>query len=571
METLLVENLSIIANTPSGVKKIRKLILQLAIMGKLVPQDPNDEPANKLLKRVLQQKAKLLSASKVKSNTIYHVVTDAEALFPLPTSWARCRFGEITINRDGDRIPLSAEIRESRKGPYDYYGASGVIDYIDDYIFDSPKLLIGEDGANLVNRSTPIAFIASGKFWVNNHAHVLDTTEPVIMNYLMLYINAISLLPYITGTAQPKMNQAKMNQIPVSLPPLAEQQRIVAKVNELMALCDLLEEQQSSAESAHQQLIKELLNTLAQSKDQSEFATNWERIKQNFDVLFTTEESIDALKQALLQLAVMGKLVPQDSNDESAYKLIKQSQLMKTKLYSSGKMKKEQPQKELNEGERQILPEGWCWARLSEIASVIDPNPSHRMPRYVDKGIPFISTENFGVNDSIDFSIGKCVHDETLKEQINRFEIRHGAFALSRIGTIGKTITLPPIRNYCLSHALCVISPYLETFDTKYLRLAVSAESVFSVAHAGVQSVGVPDLGLGVLRAMPIPVPPAREQSRIVAKVNELMEMCDRLKSELIEARITLESFTEVLTKYATTSSERNFSDDLSKPILVFS
>ena len=142
------------------------------------------------------------------------------------------RFGTITINRDSERVPLSVDERRQLKKTYDYYGASGVIDKVDRYLFDKPLLLIGEDGANLINRSTPIAFIAKGKYWVNNHAHVLDYYNEDLMQYVCWYINAISLVDYVTGTAQPKMNQEKMNSIMVALPPLAEQKRIVAKIEE---------------------------------------------------------------------------------------------------------------------------------------------------------------------------------------------------------------------------------------------------------------------------------------------------------------------------------------------------
>jgi type I restriction enzyme S subunit len=127
-------------------------------------------------------------------------------------------------------------------------------------LFDKPLLLIGEDGANLVNRSTPIAFIARGKYWVNNHAHVLDGLSEDFMRYLELFINAIDLKPYVTGTAQPKMNQAKMNSIPVALPPLPEQHRIVAKVDELMALCDQLETQLTTTAADSRRLLEAVLH-----------------------------------------------------------------------------------------------------------------------------------------------------------------------------------------------------------------------------------------------------------------------------------------------------------------------
>ncbi|MBQ9281113.1 MAG: restriction endonuclease subunit S [Treponema sp.] len=171
-------------------------------------------------------------------------ITDDEKPFEIPEGWKWVHFGEISINRDSERIPLSLEERENLNKIYDYYGASGVIDKVDKYIFDDTLLLIGEDGANLINRSTPIAFIASGKFWVNNHAHVIDFDEHfIVMKYVMYFINAISLEDYITGTAQPKMNQANMNKIPVPLPPLKEQDEIVNKVETLLAKVTPLENQ----------------------------------------------------------------------------------------------------------------------------------------------------------------------------------------------------------------------------------------------------------------------------------------------------------------------------------------
>lgn len=126
--------------------------------------------------------------------------------------------------------------REKLEKRYDYYGASGVIDKVDKYLFDKPLLLIGEDGANLLARTKPIAFMARGQYWVNNHAHVLNGLSEVLLEYISLFINSISLAPYVTGTAQPKMNQAKMNSILIPLPPEEEQARILKRVAELKVL-----------------------------------------------------------------------------------------------------------------------------------------------------------------------------------------------------------------------------------------------------------------------------------------------------------------------------------------------
>ncbi|MBO5492239.1 MAG: restriction endonuclease subunit S [Pyramidobacter sp.] len=152
-------------------------------------------------------------------------------------TWQRKTLSSITVNYDHKRVPLSKEQRKNLDRKYDYYGASGAIDKVDRYLFDGKYLLIGEDGANLVTRSKPIAFIAEGKYWVNNHAHILDVNNEIVMEFLCHYINSISLLPYVTGSAQPKMTQAKMNEIPIPIPTYEEQQEIVRQM-EMAITCE---------------------------------------------------------------------------------------------------------------------------------------------------------------------------------------------------------------------------------------------------------------------------------------------------------------------------------------------
>ena len=232
--------------------KLKKSVLQEAIRGKLIPQLAEEGSAQDLLEQIKLEKQKLVKEGKLKKSALndsvifrgddnkYYtsknkdtICIDDEIPFEIPDSWVWVRFGTIMINRDRERIPLSVAQRQFLSKRYDYYGASGVIDKVDRYLFDKELLLIGEDGANLLNRSTPIAFIAKGKYWVNNHAHVLDVYDGVMLKYIALYINSISLVPYVTGTAQPKMNQEKMNSILIALPPQKEQQRIVAQIEKL--------------------------------------------------------------------------------------------------------------------------------------------------------------------------------------------------------------------------------------------------------------------------------------------------------------------------------------------------
>ena len=225
------------------VASLKSKILDAAIRGKLVEQRAEEGTAEELYKQIQSEKAKLINEGKIKKEKPLPAISEKEIPFDIPESWKWVKFGQIMINRDSERIPLSVSEREKLEKIYDYYGASGVIDKVDRYLFNEKLLLIGEDGANLLSRSTPIAFLAEGKYWVNNHAHVIDCNKELVhIEYIMYHINAISLAPYVTGTAQPKMNQEKMNSILIALPPYAEQRRIVAKIEELLPLCERLAE-----------------------------------------------------------------------------------------------------------------------------------------------------------------------------------------------------------------------------------------------------------------------------------------------------------------------------------------
>lgn len=234
-------------------ESLKKSILQEAVQGKLVPQGPSDEPAEALLERIRAEKQRLIKEGKIKKDKHESVIfrrdnshyekldgvercIDDEPPFEIPENWCWVRFGTALVNRDAERIPLSVSQREKLDKKYDYYGASGVIDKVDRYLFDKPLLLVGEDGANLLLRSKPIAFIASGQYWVNNHAHVIDAVAGVDLRYIALFINATNLAPYVTGTAQPKMNQEKLNSILVPLPPTNEQRRIVSAFEGIAAI-----------------------------------------------------------------------------------------------------------------------------------------------------------------------------------------------------------------------------------------------------------------------------------------------------------------------------------------------
>jgi type I restriction enzyme, S subunit len=151
-------------------------------------------------------------------------------------SWQTKSLKEISVNFDSKRVPITKGNRELGEIPY--YGASGIVDYVKDYIFDGDYLLVSEDGANLLDRNYPIAFTANGKFWVNNHAHILKFNEKITHNFVEYFLNSISLVPFVSGMAQPKLNQAMLNKIQIPFPPLLIQKKIVDKLDAIFSEID---------------------------------------------------------------------------------------------------------------------------------------------------------------------------------------------------------------------------------------------------------------------------------------------------------------------------------------------
>ncbi|MGR6749005.1 restriction endonuclease subunit S [Aeromonas veronii] len=539
----------------TGIKKLRELILELAVRGKLVPQDPSDEPASVLLERIAAEKAQLIREGKIKSEKQYPVISDTELPHSKPDGWVFERFGNVLINRDFERIPLAVSEREKRKGGYDYYGASGVIDKIDGYLFDKPLLLIGEDGANLINRSSPIAFIARGKYWVNNHAHVLDGLNEDLLKYVCLHINAMSLLPYITGTAQPKMNQAKMNAIVLGIPPLAEQKRIVAKVDKLMALCDKLEQRSDSQLAAHQTLVETLLATLTDCVDADELAQNWARLSTHIDTLFTTEASIDALKQTILQLAVMGKLVPQDPSDEPASALLERIAAEKAQLIKEKKIKKEKPLPAISEEEKPFeLPQGWAWCRFEDIVDIQSGiTKGRKLTNRVLTTVPYLSVANVQ-RGYVDVTGIKSV--ELPVDEIEKYQVLNGDLLITEGGDwdkVGRTAIWADEMPY-VAHQNHVFKArkFLREQDESWLEMFLNGPSARDYfAGSSKQTTNLASINKTQLRGCLIAIPPKNEKSCIVAKVDELMALCEQLKSRLQTSQQTQLALAESLAEGA--------------------
>ena len=410
--------------------------------------------------------------------------------FDIPDTWKFVRFGELLITRDSERVPVSVSDRNKRAKIYDYYGASGIIDKIDDYLFDDELLLIGEDGANLLSRSTPIAFIAKGKYWVNNHAHVLDACCNLNLNYICYHINAISLAPYVTGTAQPKMNQENMNAIWIALPPLKEQHRIVAKIEELLPYVD-------------------------------RYAVAYEKLEQ-FNTKFP-----ENMKKSILQYAIQGKLVEQRAEEGTGEELYQQIQAEKQRLIQEKKIKKEKPLVEISEDEIPFdIPESWKWVRWGNLSFSIQYG--YNAPAKKSGRIRMVRISDIQGGKVIWDSIPFC---DIKEEEIPTYLLSSNDILFARTGgTVGKSYIVKEIPEEAIYAGYLIRTRYSDMLCPEYLYYFMQTHLYWTQLRNGTIATAQPNCNGQTLSKMILPLPPLAEQKRIVAKIEELLPLCDRLR-----------------------------------------
>ena len=538
------------AGSVYGIKKLRELILELAVRGKLVPQDARDEPASELLKRIAAEKAKLIAEGKIKKSKPLAEITDDEKPFELPIGWEWVRNGSIFNLRKG-RIPKN--LSENKIGlPYLDIEAldKGIIRrYSDD--LTSPQatsndILVVCDGS----RS---GLVLKGKVGIiGSTLSIIDTPD-----FIQPYVTLIFRQSYerlnstMKGAAIPHLDIQRLILEVIGLPPISEQHRIVAKVDELMALCDQLENQHNNAAEAHEKLVTHLLGTLTQSQNAENFNSHWQRISEHFDTLFTTEASIDALKQTLLQLAVMGKLVPQDPNDEPASELLKRIQAEKAKLIAEGKIKKDKPLAEITEEEKPFdLPHNWTLVRLSDITSIRGGGtPSMAKSEYWGGQILWVSPKDMHNGIIVDSELK--ITDKALKESNLELVPVGSILIVGRSGILKRKLPAQITAVPCtVNQDIKAVTP-IKPLSDRYMQLIFWGNEKEILIRDVKQGTTVQSLVYDSLFSRSFSLPPVNEQHRIVAKVDELMAICDHLKSRLTEANQLQQKLADVLVEQA--------------------
>jgi len=516
-----------------GIKKLRELILDLAVQGKLVPQDSNDETASELLRKIEEEKKRLIKEKKIKRLKKLPPVIEEEKLFTIPNTWEWVRLTDLyySISPSGKKIK-SSEMSEIGNFPIVDQGQKYIAGYTnnEDLLIEIPGPIIVFGDHTTAKKYIDFNFVAG--------ADGTKILRPYKMNERFFYTYLLSYKLESRGYAR---HFKVLNDNIMALPPLNEQKRIVKKVDELMALCDQLEQEEIDNKAAHQTLVKTLLNTLTSVETAAEFTQNWQRISEYFDILFTTEESIEELKQTILQLAVTGKLVQQNPNDEPAIELLKKIEKEKERLVKEKKIKKPIKLAVISDNDKPYtLPSSWEFTRFGDITNRIGSGSTPRGGKsaYFNEGIAFLRSQNIR-NDGLKLEDVAFINDDTHEKMNNTKVVPDDILLNITGGSLGRSTIFPEnIGEANVSQHVSIIRPTLKATN-KYLHYCILSPYIQGLIWG--RQVGMAREGLSkkVLELFEIPFPPLKEQLRIVAKVDDLMNLCDLLKTNINEAQET--------------------------------
>ena len=448
------------------------------------------EPASALLERIRAEKERLIKEGKTRlsgrqvkrskksaSDTprYENLSADRQVVpFEVPESWEWTTIEDVTVNRDSERIPLSLAVRKKQQNKiYDYYGAAGIIDKVENYLFDERLLLVGEDGANLLSRSKDNAFFAEGKYWVNNHAHVLDCPNKSVLDYVAFVINSMSLKNYITGSAQPKLTQDNLNKILIPLPPEKEQHRIIESVNNYFSYISLLEGEKEEMDSF---ILK--------------------------------------AKSKILDLAIHGKLIPQDPHDEPAIELLKRINPKFTPC---------------DNAHYENVPSNWAVCKVKDVFMI---NPKTKADDGMEAGFVPMSNIKDSYNNNFSYELRTWGN---IKKGYTHFE--NGDIVVAKISPCLENRKSAVISG--LPNGIGAGTTELNVFRSDYVHplycLFFFKSDYFISKCVGTFNgvVGQQRVSTKTIEDIAFPVPPRSEQERIINKVNELFQILDKISAEL--------------------------------------
>ncbi|QHH97998.1 restriction endonuclease subunit S [Acinetobacter dispersus] len=515
-----------------GIQKLRELILDLAVVGKLTKQNFNDSNVESALKDTLNIKSLKLSSKKTKNRKNINLDLSNNNI---PLNWRQTYLENLVEVLNG-RAYKKNELLEAGT-PVLRVGNLFTSDhwYYSDLQLEDDKYCDNGDLLFAWSASFGPVIWQGSKVIYHYHIWKLNFFSETAIHKQYLYLYLLQQTKSIKnaghGVMLVHLTKEKMEKLVINVPPLEEQQRIVAKVDELMQLCDQLEQQQNLSSEAHDQLVDTLLNVLINSSDDDEFQQNWQHISNNFDLLITSEYSIGQLKQTILQLAVMGRLVKQDSNDEPASELLEQIAEEKSKLVKEGKIKKSKPLPEITDDEKPFeLPSGWIYTKIADLCRPISSGSTPSADKFTQLGIPFLKVYNIR-DQKIDFSYKEqFIDNEIHKGKLSRSRLYPNDVVMNIVGPpLGKIAIIPDdYPEWNCNQAIVffgVLIPDISEYLYTYLCEGSFLNQIELIGTAGQDNISVTKS-----QNIVMPLPPLNEQKRIVKKVNQLFSIIEHLQ-----------------------------------------
>ncbi|EKE67445.1 restriction endonuclease subunit S [Gallaecimonas xiamenensis] len=523
---------------PGGIAKLRELILTLAMQGKLVEQDPNDPPASELLKEIEAEKQRLISEKKIKKQKPLPPIKPEEVPYQLPQGWAWVRLDELGVSQTGttppsknpenygDHIPFIGP-GSIKNGNIDYSGQGLSLDGL------SKGRLIEKDSVLMVCIGGSIGKHAINQMDVtcNQQINTLTPFKPLSVKYTYFTMEADyfqrTVLNKAGGSATPIINKQKWSSIPIPLPPLPEQHRIVRRIDQLMVRCDELEKLRKDREEKRLQVHAAAISQLLNAPENS----GWPFIQQHFGELYTVKENVAELRKAILQLAVMGRLVPQDPNDPPASELLKEIEVEKQRLIEEKKIKKQKPWQPINPEEvPYMLPQGWEWVRVEDVFNTTSGTTFDAALEKDAGSYAYVKVGDMNLQGNelfIETSSRYIDPDEKMLRSLIStgsviFPKRGGAIATNK-----KRIITDPV---FVDLNIMAITPIFGLL-TEYAYLWLSTIDL-ALLNTGTS---VPQINHKDIDPLLFPLPALEEQHRIVARIDQLMALCNNL-DEQIEA-----------------------------------
>jgi type I restriction enzyme S subunit len=529
-----------IAEAPHAIARLRRFILDLAVRGKLVPQDVNDEPAAELLRRIAKEKARLVKAGEIKKPLVLESITDAEALYSLPRTWAWVRVGHIFdydagTKRDPKELDQSRWLLELEDIEKE---TSRIVERlrVSDRDSQSTKSEF-EPGDILYGKLRPYlnkVVVADEPGYSTTEIVAIRPFLPLCPEYCALAFRRPDFVAYVErlgrGTKMPRLRTPDAIVAPFPLPPLAEQHRIVAKVNELMGLCDRLEAALAGREAVRDRLVAASLARL-NAPDPETFEVDARFALDALPVLTTHPDQIKALRQTILNLAVRGKLVPQDLSDEPASELLMRIAREIAAYGKDNRIAQTQAEPIPDDDLPFAAPNGWEWTRLCALFKVITDG-DHQPPPKADNGVAFLTIGNV-TTGRLDFTGCRLVPEAYFKSLAPYRTPAKDDILYTVVGaTYGRPALVDTDRAFCVQRHIAILKP-VEAMSLRFLMALLASPLIYDQATRSTTGTAQPTIALRPLRNFLAPLPPLAEQHRIVAKVNQLMALCDRLEASL--------------------------------------